>query len=81
MRDFSLPQGGEGFRYTASLCALAQQDDLALEWLATAVDQGFINHPLLTQLDPFLERLHGNPRFETLMKRVKHEWETFDDRD
>ena len=65
--------------YVASLCALAQQDDLALDWLTTAVDQGFINHPLLTQLDPFLERLRGDPRFETLMERVKHEWEAFVD--
>lgn len=63
--------------YVASLCALAQQDDLALDWLTTAVDQGFINHPLLTQFDPFLERLHGDPRFETLMERVKREWEAF----
>ena len=65
--------------YVASLCARAQQDDLALDWLTTAVKQGFINHPLLTQFDPFLERLHGDPRFETLMERVKRKWEAFGD--
>ena len=62
----------------ASLSALAQQDELALDWLGTAVEQGFVNHPLLTQFDPFLQRLHGDPRFETLMERVKREWEAFD---
>ena len=54
-----------------------EQDELALEWLTTAVDRGFVNYPLLTQFDPFLKRLHSGPRFQTLMERVKSEWETF----
>ena len=54
--------------FVASFSALAQQDELALDWLATAVDQGFINHPLLALFDPFLERLRGGPRFEILLE-------------
>lgn len=63
--------------HVASLSALAEQDERALDWLATAVDQGFINHPLLTKRDPFLEKLRGDPRFERLMGRVKREWEAW----
>ena len=64
--------------FVASFFALAQHDELALDWLETAVDRGFINYPLLAKFDPFLERLRHDPQFETLLGRVKSEWESFD---
>jgi hypothetical protein len=32
---------------------------------------GFINHRLFAEVDPFLAKLRGNPRFEELMERAR----------
>jgi TolB-like protein/lipoprotein NlpI len=64
--------------YVASFFALAKQEQVALEWLAIAVDRGFINYPLLGEHDPFLAKLRGQTRFDALMERVKYEWEHFE---
>jgi non-specific serine/threonine protein kinase len=50
----------------------------ALNWLEIAVNRGFINYPFLSEYDPLLENIRGEPRFKTLMGRVKHEWENFE---
>ena len=50
----------------------------ALDWLETASKRGFINYPLLSKYDPFLENIRVEPRFKKLMERVKHEWENFE---
>lgn len=63
----------------ASIYALAGQNGNALDWLENAVDRGFINYPFLTEHDPFIKKLQGEERFQRLMKRVKYEWEHFDD--
>lgn len=47
-------------------------------WLEHAVDRGFINYPFLKEIDPFLENIRGEPRFQKLMAHVKHEWENFE---
>jgi len=52
--------------------------DDALQWLEHAVDIGWINYPLMAEKDPFLESLRGDPRFQQLMVRAKHEWEIFE---
>jgi non-specific serine/threonine protein kinase len=64
--------------YAASFLALAGLHKTALDWLENAVDRGFINFPLLAEHDPFLSRLRGQTRYDTLMVRVKREWEEFE---
>ena len=62
----------------ASLLARLGQRESALDWLENAVGRGFVNYPLLRYHDPFLARLHAEPRFERLLYRVKREWEAFE---
>jgi adenylate cyclase len=45
--------------------------DEALYWLSRAIEMGFINHRLFAEVDPFLAKLRGNPRFEELMERAR----------
>jgi hypothetical protein len=69
------------FHYSLILAegyALLGEKEKALEWLEHAVDLGLINYPLLVEYDPFLENLRADERFENLMKKVKHLWETFE---
>jgi tetratricopeptide (TPR) repeat protein len=58
--------------------ALLNDKDEAFDWLEHAVDTGFINYPLLSEHDPYLENLRSEERFKKLMERVKHEWEHFE---
>ena len=44
----------------------------------TAVDFGFINLPWLSQHEPFLANIRGEPRFARLMGRVRKAWEAFE---
>jgi len=64
--------------WIAALFAFAGEAEAALEWVTNAVDRGFINYPLLAEHDPFVVRLHGEPRYEALLERVKHQWEEFE---
>jgi serine/threonine protein kinase/tetratricopeptide (TPR) repeat protein len=64
--------------FASVLFTLAGIRDKAVEFLEQAVDNGFINYPLMAVKDPILERIRGEERFQKLMKRVKYEWENFD---
>ena len=64
--------------FLAVLFAVAEWKEKSLEWLEQAVNQGFINYPLMAAQDPLLEPIRGEERFQKLMKRAKHEWEDFD---
>lgn len=64
--------------FLAECHALVGEDEEALRWLENAVSRGFINYPLISRLDPFLENIRAEERFEELMKRVKYEWEHFE---
>jgi non-specific serine/threonine protein kinase len=61
----------------ASCYAILGDREKAIEWLTNAVDRGFVNHPFLSEYDPFLAGLRGDERFKSLMKRAKAEWESF----
>jgi non-specific serine/threonine protein kinase len=58
--------------------ALLGETAEALRWLEHAVDKGWINYPFLYEVDPWLQSLRSDTRFEQLMQRVKREWEAFD---
>jgi serine/threonine protein kinase len=57
---------------------LIDEHEQALDWLATAIDRGFINYPFLSQYDKGLTKLHGDPRFEALMQKAKYEFDRFE---
>ncbi len=64
--------------YGAGGFALIDEKEEAFRWLEHSINKGFINYPALSETDPFLENLRGEPRFKELMKQVKHEWENFE---
>jgi tetratricopeptide (TPR) repeat protein len=64
--------------YIADCYALIEEKEQAIKWLEHAVAWGLINYPLLSEIDPLLENIRGEPRFKKLMKRVKKEWENFE---
>jgi hypothetical protein len=57
--------------------ALVNERERALDWLEHWVDRGSINYPMLARLDPLLQPLRGEPRFQRLLERVRPEWERF----
>jgi serine/threonine protein kinase/tetratricopeptide (TPR) repeat protein len=71
--DFHLPW------FVADSYSLLDERPEALRWLERAVDKGNRNYPLLAQLDPFLENIRPEPRFQQLMERVRAEWEQVED--
>jgi len=65
--------------HLAGIFSLIGSNKDALDWLENAVDRCFINYPLLAEKDLFLANIRGEPRFKKLMKRVKYEWEHFEE--
>jgi non-specific serine/threonine protein kinase len=64
--------------FLAECYALVGESTLALDWLDVATEQGFTNYPLVANLDPFLESIRHEPRFESILKKIKLEWEYFE---
>jgi hypothetical protein len=60
------------------LFALTNQTSEALDWLERSVDRGFVNYPFLSTVDPLLNGLKEENRFQELMQRVKCKWEMFE---
>ena len=79
--EFILAEKREGVEscWAASFFAILGDFDTALDWLENSVDRGFFNYPYMSQYDPFLTKMRGNPRYDKLMERVKHEWEKFEE--
>jgi tetratricopeptide (TPR) repeat protein len=67
--DFHLPW------FMAECYALINEKDEALKWLEHEIERGFINFPLISKLDPFLENIRNEDRFKKLLEHVKYEWE------
>ena len=78
--EFVLAEKREGVEscWAASFFAMLGDFDTALDWLENSFDRGFFNYPYMSQHDPFLTKMQGNPRYDILMQRVKHEWENFE---
>jgi non-specific serine/threonine protein kinase len=70
--DFHLPW------FVAECFALIDEREEAIRWLEHAVDRGWCNFPLFSDIDPFLASIRGEERFKKLMERVKYEWEHFE---
>jgi eukaryotic-like serine/threonine-protein kinase len=62
----------------AQCFALVSEREQAFEWLEKAVTLGFINYPMISRLDPFLENLRGEPPFKRLLEMVRERWEAFE---
>lgn len=57
--------------------ALIGHREEALRWLRRSVDQGFINYPILSTLDPLLESIRGDAEYQVLMQQVQRRWQSF----
>jgi serine/threonine protein kinase/tetratricopeptide (TPR) repeat protein len=64
--------------WTADCFALVDERETAIDFLECAVKFGFINAPWLSEHEPFLASLRGEPRFVRLMERVRKAWEAFE---
>jgi eukaryotic-like serine/threonine-protein kinase len=62
----------------AQCFALVHENDQALDWLEKAVQLGFTNYPMISRLDPFLENLRKEPRFERILEAARERWEAFE---
>ena len=59
--------------------AVLDEKKEALDWLENAVNRGIINYSFINRYDSFLANIRGEERFKKLMKRVKYEWEHFEE--
>jgi non-specific serine/threonine protein kinase len=64
--------------FVAEAYVLLDEREEAINWVEIAVNHGFIHYPFLSQYNPLLTKLRGEPRFKKLMERVKYEWEHFE---
>ena len=61
------------FHIGAALACLGRRD-AAVEWLTRAADEGYPSYPRFTT-DQSLARLKGHAGFETLLARLRKDWE------
>lgn len=55
----------------ANCYALAGETELAMDWLEHDVRRGMLNYPFLAEYNWFLDSVRNEPRFKTLMERVR----------
>jgi len=48
----------------------------AFLWLERAIARGWVNYPLFSRIDPLLTNIRSEERFQKLMERVRHSWES-----
>ena len=76
--ELTLSARGPQWSWMVAQCfAMVGEQDKALDWLENATRRGFINYPLLADMDPFMEPLRSTQRFENILKLVRRDWETF----
>jgi len=61
----------------AEVYSLIGEKDKAIDYVERATKDIFINYPLFSKHDPFLENIRGEDRFKKLMDGVKERWENF----
>ena len=62
----------------AECYSLLNKQDLALKWLEKAVDNGFLNYPMIGRWDPLLANVRQHPGFRGLLNRTRDLWEKFE---
>jgi non-specific serine/threonine protein kinase len=62
----------------AECYSLLNRQDLALKWLEKAVDNGFLNYPMIGRWDPLLANVRQHPGFRGLLNRTRDLWEKFE---
>ena len=79
-RAAEIGKGYGHFHHTAyaiaSTYALLNDRELAVKWLTSAAADGLPCYPLFER-DPNLANLREDPKFVTLMKRLKEQWEYY----
>ena len=72
-------QSDEIFSWWLADCyALVGERKPALDCVERMIDLGVFNYPFLAQHEPFLRRLHEEPRFIALLERVRKQWDAFE---
>jgi serine/threonine protein kinase/tetratricopeptide (TPR) repeat protein len=64
--------------FLAHCYALVGCVDAGIGWVRAAADRGFINYPMLAEIDPFLASLRHDPRYVALMADVERHWRALD---
>ena len=62
----------------AQCYSLLDDGPAALQWLETAMNRGFINFPMISDLDPLLDNARHAPGFPALLNRIETSWERFE---
>jgi tetratricopeptide (TPR) repeat protein len=62
----------------AQCYSLLDDGSAALQYLEVAMDRGFINYPMIRNLDPLLNNVRKAPGFPALLSRIETRWETFE---
>ncbi len=75
----SITAGDPHYPWALAQCySLMDNPELAISWLGRAIDNGFLNYPMIGRWDPLLAGARRHPDFAVLLQRVKRLWEKFE---
>jgi hypothetical protein len=74
----AMASDGQYTHVLAQAFALLGRTDDALWWLERSFERGTINYPFISSGDPLLASIRPDPRFASLMRRMKARWEGFE---
>jgi hypothetical protein len=69
------PHGHALFGWTRFRQGRIQEAASYLKWLRHAADIGFLNYPMVSELDPFLERTRDHPSYLEFEEELNARWE------
>ncbi len=65
-------------QFLSEIFALIGDYDEAMRWLNSAVERGYLNYPILSEIDAFYGDFRQDSRFIHLMSDVRRRWELFE---